>query len=570
MTSRRQYALLGLILVLGALAHLPLLRAPRLLDDYAQSAMVDGRILPQRSAFDLYAYIDDSDRPTLVERGAIPWWTSPHLVVRFFRPLSSVLIWTDHRLFGSGSLWPHVHSLVWWMLAVVGAYSLLSRAVSPDAALLGTAVFAIAPCHADPLLWLANRDVLVSVAVGSWALAWYVAWRDHRRPRDAVVAGLAFGAAWLAGEYTAGFAGYVLAIEATRRREPVVDRLVGLAPYGIPTGAYVLVYSVLHYGSGGTGFYRSPLSDFGAYVSGAPKRFVALFADAWLGLGDTVWADATPGATLAVGAGAIVFAGLLSGLLLQRLAPRERASATWMLGGSILALLPFLAAEPAVRLLAVSTVGLSAIAGLALEHAFVFRPGTNRAANLVLALGTVALAYVQFVQANLSTRAAGRRYMEAVGAAENGLHWVREHIDPKKSTVLVLRAASPPAVFWTPFELGGAAPPRWRVLAFRSGLMLAIRRGPRTLELVAKQNPLFPVGPSDLFRDEGELHEGDAVDLPGMRATILEMQDNQPKRVQFDFDDDLDGPWVQVFAERQTGFEEVRMPAIDTGVRLVP
>jgi hypothetical protein len=251
-------------------------------------------------------------------------------------------------------------------------------------------------------------------------------------------------------------------------------------------------------------------------------------------------------------------------------ARRERSSATWLLSGSVLAPLPFLAAEPAMRLLTVSMIGVCAIGGLALEYGFVFRAGASRSHNVLLALGAAALAYVQFVQANFSTRAAGRRYVDAVAAAETSLHWLREHIDPTKSTALVLRAASPPAVFWTPFELGRAAPARWRVLAFRAGLMLAIRRGPRTLEAIAKQNPLFPVGPSDLFRDQGELHEGNVIDVPGMRATILEMQDNQPKRVQFDFDEDLDGPWVQVLAERKSGFEEVKLPAVNMGLRLVP
>lgn len=76
--------------------HLPALRALLLHDDYAQRAMADGGITPTRGALDLYDYIDDSDRASLLDRGALPWWTSPGLVLRFFRPLSSVLAWVDH------------------------------------------------------------------------------------------------------------------------------------------------------------------------------------------------------------------------------------------------------------------------------------------------------------------------------------------------------------------------------------------------------------------------------------------------------------------------------------------
>src|SRR5579864_2772082 len=68
--------------IVAALAvHLPVLRAPLLLDDYAQRAMVGGEVTPRRAPFDLYDYIDDIDRALLLDRGAIPWWTNSRLVV---------------------------------------------------------------------------------------------------------------------------------------------------------------------------------------------------------------------------------------------------------------------------------------------------------------------------------------------------------------------------------------------------------------------------------------------------------------------------------------------------------
>ena len=42
-----------------------------------------------------------------------------------------------------------------------------------------------------------------------------------------------------------------------------------------------------------------------------------------------------------------------------------------------------------------------------------------------------------------------------------------------------------------------------------------------------------------------------------------------PKQVRLDFDVDLDDSTVQTISERESGFEEVALPAVNFGVRLV-
>ncbi|MGA3122923.1 MAG: hypothetical protein ABSF69_19315 [Polyangiaceae bacterium] len=135
---------------------------------------------------------------------------------------------------------------------------------------------------------------------------------------------------------------------------------------------------------------------------------------------------------------------------------------------------------------------------------------------------------------------------QAVTGFDKRMDWLRAHLDRSKSTVLVLRADSPPATLWMPFKLRDWAPARWRVLSFRAGLMTAIRRGPRTLEITSRDHPLFPTGPFDLFRSTDALHSGDVVEVPGMRATLLQVDDQQaPKQVRLDFDVDLDDSSVR-------------------------
>jgi len=167
--SRR--AVLPLIALFAFAVHLPVLGAARLQDDYNQTAMIAGRYPSHPGPLDLYDFINDGNRSALIERGFLPWWTDPKMELRFLRPLSSALLWLDYRVFGeSGIVFEHLHSLFWWALASVGLFTLLKRLFSPRVATLGVLVFAIAPCHDLPLTWIANREALVSVAIGTFAL----------------------------------------------------------------------------------------------------------------------------------------------------------------------------------------------------------------------------------------------------------------------------------------------------------------------------------------------------------------------------------------------------------------
>ncbi len=175
--------------------------------------MLRGTFPVPRGPLDLYNFVDDPSRATLLARGFLPWWSDPALTMRFFRPLSSALVWAEHRLFGDRPALLHAHSFLWWAAMVLGVGALLRRLLPRRAAWIGTAVFALAPCHALPLAWLANRPALIAVALGAPALAAYHRFRRDRSPSQGALAALLFALAMLAGEYAFCLAGYVVAIE---------------------------------------------------------------------------------------------------------------------------------------------------------------------------------------------------------------------------------------------------------------------------------------------------------------------------------------------------------------------
>lgn len=543
--SRRPLLELVFLFAVGALLFSPALGTPLFLDDHLQGAMVEGTFPAPRNAFNLYDFVDDGARSTLSDRGLLPWWSHPQLRIRFLRPLSSALLWIDHRVFSHSPLPMHLHSLAWWVAAVLAVRVLYKRFVSARVTSMATAIFALAPCHALPLAWLANRETLVSLVFGALALAAQARWRDERRVRDAAVAGGLFALALLGGgEYALCFGGYVLAMDVVRR-EGVVRRITGWAPFLVPALAYLVVRSVLGYGTTGSGFYSDPLRDPGAFLAGAPWHAVSLLATGWLTLDSEAWRLGISrwllGAIVCAAAAALVVPVRRA---LAALPASSRAAATWLLLGSVLALVPTLAVVPARRLLGVSMIGVVVIVALVLERAWFPAEGEpdvprGRAAGLA-SLAALGLGFAHLVHGPGTAWLETRKHRRDATDFASRVTWLRGRVgDSRKAQVGVVRGMA--GVFFAPFALDarGRTPARWCVLA-QAGHVLALRRDARTLELVATEGrSLFPVGERNLYRNEAAaLHAGDELAVKGLRVTVLEVGPAGPRSARFVFDDD--------------------------------
>ncbi len=551
------------VLVLVALAvHWPALTAKRFADDFNQLAMIEGRYPVAHTPFDLYDFITEAGRRPLMERGVLPWWSHPHLELRFLRPLSSVLLWLDVRLFGEdGAVLAHLHSLFWWGLSSWAVYRLLRDGFAKRVAVLGAFVFAVAPCHDFPLTWLANREELVSTALGALGLLEYLRWRRGRRARDGVASLALFAGAMLAGEYSLCFGGYVAAIEFTRSGDSLARRASGLACFALPAAVYLALRHAGHYGAFGTGYYHDPLRDFGAYAGSFPGRVALLFATAWGALDERAWL-ADPLWKVLTAAG--VCAAAL-GLLVRRVWPElerdDRRALGWMLGGSTLALAPLVAVGVSVRLLVIPMIGVAGTVAVLLDRVWFPRgERPRRRAVEWTELLALALAFVHLFRGPLDSWLMHEYLHSLAEVREHEMAWLREKAEGK-STVVIVRASFFATIFVAPMGLDASTVVRG--LAYDSGRMLLVRKSARELELVAGGRPLFPVGSDDLIRDDDvPLRAGEQVDLPGMRATIEELRDDgKPRRLTFAFDRDLDNPSFLWIVEGETGFEELELPA---------
>ncbi len=544
------------------------LRGPLVLDDFAQRAMIERTLTPGRGPFNLYDFVSGDNRADLLARGAIPWWSDPHLVIRFLRPLPSALVWLDHRLFGYGAFAPHLISFLWWVGAVLAAYALYRIAAGPRAALVAVVLFALSPTLAIPLVWLANRDTLLTLTFGALALTFYVRWRRDRRWRLGFAAAAAFGACALTGEYFLCLAGYIVAFELCHPKESYGRRLTGALPAAVPLLLYALTHVALGYGTTGCGFYRDPITDPGGYLRALPRVLSVLLASAWLGVDETSsWVGSHPFPTILILGGAVLVLGTTWNA--RRDAALHNSGGAWLASGSVLALLPLTATEPSRRILGVAALGVSGALGVLLEK---WARGFKRPLRPWALVGVAAVAmigYLHLIAAPLETRRLSIQAVQEEIRSVAAFSMVRRPNSPVETT-LILRAKYPPTVLWTPFLLRGDAPNHWWVLSQTFEQTVAIRTSPSSIEVREEEGPLFPLGPTDFFRTI-PFKIGDVVEVPGLRATVQRVDEaGRPLAMRYEFNRNLDSADVAWISEGRSGFSEVVPPAVGIGVRLAP
>lgn len=533
--------------VVGAIVFLPALRSPLLLDDYVQVAMLEGHYPGQRNPLDLYNFVTDANRDELATRGILPWWSDPHLTIRFFRPLSSALRAGDHAVFGADTLPAHLHSFAWWGACVVGAWLLFRRLASERAAKIATAMFALAPCHGLPLAWISNREVFVSLAFGTFALVAYTRLQDGER-RQGWLAAFLFALSLAGGEYAIGFIGYFFALELFRARDGKGARLLRLAPVAVLVCIYLGVRRQLHCAAIGSGLYRDPFQEPLRFLETAPQRLAAVFIDGWLTSSSPTWD--VPHVVLvgfAIAIGWVLYRAI--SFALGTVDGNERRSLRALLLGSVLALVPVLSVAPSPRTLGVATLGVACAIGVLVDRSW-YRVAAEKdeAHGGELMRGAAAI----LVFARL-VHGPGIAFSSLVAVRESALQFaasaqaVGARVDAApRHDVNVLRGEWE-TMLWAPFALNARheAPAHWRVLTLAHHA-LVLRKDEHTLEIVAPRDTgIFPVGEDDLFRSEtAPVVIGEDVSVGGITVTSFALPKSIGVRVTFDEPIDDDGIWI--------------------------
>ncbi len=418
-------------------------------DDWSQLAQLQGRVgASVQSPWDLYRFADGDPAHlrALQLHGPIPWFTDPHLKLAFFRPLSSLLLALDFRVFGLHPLGFHLHAVLWYVALVALVAAILRRAfpASPAIANRGACIYAVDVAHVEPVGWLASRHMLIGVVPALGALLLHLAAREGRFPLGRWLAPLALVVGLAGSESSLGVLGFLIAYELfgppRARGAPIAQRLVALAPYALVLGAYVVVYKANGYGAAANAAYLDPASDPLGFAVATADRAPMLLANLFFEVPSDLSNVVSHVPFWIAGALGLIGFGALLRSIARHLATSERAALAWLLPGGLFALVAALGGYPGARVLILPSIAGAAFFAVVVVRAIgaqvhgLERVGrcVGRGAALLL---HVVLAPVLFVGGATGLADISRKMLAAANDAELGPRPVRHLQDRDRPRV---------------------------------------------------------------------------------------------------------------------------------------
>lgn len=614
-------AWLGLVLVIAAIVYARGLALGYIADDFWQLAAVEGRFGPHRDPLSNYTFV--FERAATVQahrqRGSLPWWTTDDWHFGMLRPLSSLTLEVDYRLFPRRPLLSHLHSYLWFAAMLVAAERFMRRVFvlhrvandRPPAAFwvpaLALVCFAIDESQGYTLMWIANRCALVSATFALLAIDAHLeagasddedARRAARR-REWLWWALAFAG----GEYATCGAAYLLAYELVGRDDGWRSRLWALVPATACTAVFVVLYLLYGASSMGLAEYADPFVETGRFFRELGYKLPRLAAEVWTSVPadhrelisrsaeyEWLWRRVGPegvGATegpwrhAALSGVALLAMGVALVAALWGAPTHVRRTATWCALGSLLGLVPVSSTMPQPRLLMFAGLGPAivfallterAVAGLRALSSAGVRARIGHVAIALLALLAVGLDVV--VESVTTWRAHGRM-QEITGALRT--MWARglapDEVDESKQVVVL---AAPE--FMTTVHGYGMSnvyfermPAGWHTLAFGQRAYLARRTDDDVLEINAIGEGMFTHRDERSFRRASEAFElGDRVDVGLYEAEIWRMHPSGGvQAVRFHFDRSLDDPSLVLLMAKPRGLTRIDAPPVG-GSLVVP
>ena len=276
------------------------------------------------------------------------------------RPLTYATFWINERVGGRNPAGYHVVNLLLHLIAIVLLLEALQRIISPQAAFIAAAIFAMHPFQAEPVNYIFARSTLLATvlclaALASWLrghLWWATAW---------------FAAALLAKEECVAFPVLLLLLHFSRSRDSNELKPIG-AMFALSAAAGVRVLLAAQ-GTRGSGAGAQAAVTWQSYLLTQGTVILRYLRMLLVPIGFTVDADIqAPGIWVA----ALAWAGVIVVAVMASFQFSRVRAGFWFLAGLVL-ILPSSSIFPATDLAAdrrmyLPMIGFAACAGLLLER----------------------------------------------------------------------------------------------------------------------------------------------------------------------------------------------------------
>ncbi len=560
------------VVIAALLVALPTIGAGFFFDDYLHLLTLRGEGFGA-TPLDLFLFAtgDETAMAEYINTGPYPWYTWPALKLHFFRPLSSATMMLDFHLFGEHAVFHHLHSMLWYGLLAWGAFLVYRRLFTLPVAGLCVLLYIVDEGHLLPVLWLSNRNALVSAAPALLGLVAHLRWREEgwRPGMPLSLAGYATGL--LGGETALGILGFVAAYEFLGKGH-WRERARGLAPAALLGVLYIVGYKLGGYGAEGSGVYFDPIGEWPLFLAQAPGRMMELAGAQFFSL-PVELSVFLPGAGLLMP----VLAAVLLFLFAKALRPvwnsvgsSTRHHLAWLLLGSLFAALPALATFPSGRLLTLPSLGACALIGVFLQaclgRATAVVPRLSRVVAGCLVVIHIFLAPLGWVGASVVVSTFTRLSEDAFRDVE---------LDPVAVTrqrVFCLFAADPYTGFYPVVMrryLNYPRPLGWQTLSMAPSDHEVTRTGKNSFELAVLDGEMLATPFERLMRSHAYPYRpGDVVSCAGFRIRILETGAWGPRRLVFEFEQSLEEEGYAFLAWQEGKLKRFQWPAIGESTRL--
>ncbi|MCK4765146.1 MAG: hypothetical protein KAW12_23305 [Candidatus Aminicenantes bacterium] len=556
---------------------------------------------PGMGPLTLYCLADGVPEHTRSEiaKGQVTWYTNPYQKIKFLRHFSSAITVMGYKIFALNPLGHGFHTLLWYLLLTI-LMGLLARrvclydrvggapldpgsAVSPPGSpasaakpettaaavnrltavpILTVLIYAFAARNIPNFLYGSARWLFVAAAISIIAILLHVKWREENWKPGRFLAPAAALLALLTGEASLAVLSYLFAYELFGSGEPLKKRLKALLPYAALVFVYLIFYKVMGYGSAGQDQYLNPLHDPIAYIMALPAKLAAMIGEMFA-VTMTFFRihPQMPGKlllTFLVGAAALTaFVLLFLPAWKQAPAPLQRRF-KWLIFGTIGAMLPLSSAAAATRVVLFLSIGGAILLAFILDswgrklfQKAKLRKHLKSPVAYLGALCCLGLIFLHLINAPYRWWVMPK--YQAMGLdtmIENHEKTEFKNILPTQAAVFLKGGWWWNYVHRKFFRL--PMPAVWRQLSPSFGKHRYLRTAEDTLELKMVSGGIFDPPDADVSAERSSktpLKTGEVIDLPGLRITVLEVNQNGPTRVEFKFDRPLEDEGYRFFKE---------------------